>query len=332
MPKIVLNLTDESRRRVFSDRTLARIAELGECLPYNPKTDSAERFLELLPQADAMLTCWGSRPLTAEDYQLRRGTPLLVAHAAGSVRNIVSRDLLQQGVRLTQGAPAIAVAVAQYTVGLMTMALRQVYYRMLALKGAAEKNPSLTAYRDLEGLTVGLVGLSRVGTLTAELLKGYHCNVIGYDPYCSPEKAALLGVELIPDIDTMLTRSEVVSLHAPVTDETRNLIDARRVGLMQPGTAFINTARAALVDQDALFARAMAGEIQAYLDVTTPEPLPADHPAWQCPHIFITPHIAGPTQQSLLRMADYAISEIERYLQGKPLAYEVTYERYDILA
>lgn len=332
MPTILLNLTDDSRRRVFPEETLTRLAALGECLPYNPKTESVAIFCERLQQADAMLTCWGSRPLTADDLLVRRGTPLLVAHAAGSVRTIVSKELLQQGVRLTQGAPAIAVAVAQYTVGLMTMALRQVYYRMQVLRGATERNPDITSYRDLEGLTVGLVGLSRVGTLTAELLRSYHCSVIAYDPYCSPEKAASLNVELLSDVDTLLTRSDVVSLHTPVTDETHNLIDARRIALMRPGTAFINTARAALVDQDALFARAMAGEIQAYLDVTTPEPLPPDHPAWQCPHIFITPHIAGPTEQSLLRMADYAISEMARYLEGKPLSYEVTYDRYDILA
>jgi phosphoglycerate dehydrogenase-like enzyme len=332
MPKILLNLTDDSRRRVFHDESLARITALGECLPYNPKTESADQFRECLSEADAMLTCWGSRPLTADDLHVRRGTPLLVAHAAGSVRNFVPKDLLQQGVRLTQGAPAIALAVAQYTVGLMTLALRQAYYQMMVLKGTAEKNPIPPAYRDLEGLTVGLVGLSRVGTLTAELLRAYHCHILAYDPYCSPEKASTLGVELLSDLDTLLTRSEAISLHAPVTDETRNLIDARRIALMPPGTAFVNTARAALVDQDALFARAATGEIEVYVDVTTPEPLPRDHPAWQCPHIFITPHIAGPTRQTLNRMADYAISEIERYLQGKPLSYEVTYDRYDILA
>jgi phosphoglycerate dehydrogenase-like enzyme len=332
MAKILLNLTDDSRRRVFTPADLERLATLGEILPFDPKSSTENvPFSSLLAETDAMLTCWGSRRLTAEDLVVPRSSPLLVAHAAGSVRGIVEKELLLHGVRLTQGAPAIAVAVAQYTVGLMILALRQAFFRRTLLQ-QGEKGGGDYPYRDLERLTVGLVGLSRVGSLTATLLPPFGATVLAFDPYCTPEKADALGVTLVDDLDDLIARSAVLSLHTPVTAETHNMIDQRRVGLLRPGSAFINTARAALVDQEALFARAIAGEIEVYVDVTQPEPLPSDHPAWECPHIFITPHIAGPTEQSLRRMAEYAISEIERFLSGQPLAYEVTYDRYDILA
>jgi phosphoglycerate dehydrogenase-like enzyme len=330
MPRILLNLNDT--RGVFTEEDHDRLSALGETLTFNPKTDAPDLFRERLAAADVMLTCWGSRALTLDDFPEGSPKSLLVAHAAGSVRGMVPKELLKRGVRLTQGAPAIALAVAHYTVGLTLMALRQAYYRMSVLRSGSKDYSQGTTYRDLQGLTFGIVGLSRVGTLVIPLLKPFEANVIAYDPYCTPEKAAALGVELVPDLDDLIRRSDVLSLHAPVTEETKNLIDTRRIGLLRPGSVVINTARAALVDQDALFARAMTGEIQAYLDVTTPEPLPPDHPAWQSSHIFITPHIAGPTQQSLRRMADYAISEMERYLSGQPLQYEVTYDRYDILA
>lgn len=330
MPRILLNLNDT--RGVFTEEDRVRLAALGENIIFNPKKDDPARFPGLLADADVMLTCWGSRALTEQDIPEGSTKSLLVAHAAGSVRGIVPKELLMRGVRLTQGAPAIALAVAHYTVGLTLMALRQAYYRMSILRSGSKDYSQASAYRDLQGLTFGIVGLSRVGTLVVPLLKPFEARVIAYDPFCTPEKAASLGVELVFDLDELIQRSDVLSLHAPVTEETKNLIDARRIALMRPGSVFINTARATLVDQDALFARARTGEIQAYLDVTTPEPLPPDHPAWQCPHIFITPHIAGPTRQSLRRMADYAISEIERYVSGQPLQYEVTHDRYDILA
>lgn len=332
MPALLLNLTEDSRRRVFSEESWERLLSVAETVRFDPKTESESDFRVKLDTADAMLTCWGSRPLSATDLSGRTGRPLFVAHVAGSVRGVVSKDLLTAGVRLTQGAPAIALAVAHYTIGLISLALRQAYHRMQVLKGTAPKDSSPVPYYDLDGITVGLIGLSRVGTHTAELLRPFGSKVMAYDPYASSEKAASLGVELVADVDELLTRSQVVSLHAPVTDETRNLLDARRIALLKPGSVVINTARAALVDQDALFGRAIQGELEVYVDVTTPEPLPTDHPAWQSSHIFITPHIAGPTRQSLQRMADYAIAELERYFRGEPLLYEVTHERYDLLA
>ncbi len=330
MPQILVNLTDASRRRVFVDDDFQRLAALGETVFFDPQKDEAGAFGALLARSDVMLTCWGSRKLTPEDLP-ERDSPLLVAHSAGSVRGIVPREMLARGVRLTQSASAIAFAVAQYTVGLIILALRQGVARSAALRAGARYEGAFP-YQDLEGLTVGLVGLSQVGRRVPPLLLPFGCHLLAYDPYWKSEDARHLGVSLTADLDELVARSDVLSLHTPVTPETENLLDARRIALLRPGAVLVNTARAQLVDQNALFARALAGEIQAYLDVTTPEPLPPTHDGWSSPNIFITPHIAGPTKQSLRRVAHHALGEIERFLTGQPLATEVTLERYDILA
>ncbi len=336
-PRILVNLTEDSRRRVFVPEdgrpdALAALAAFGELVRFDPKEGDPAAFPALVAGADAMLTCWGSRPLTPDDLAGRAAdaAPLFVSHSAGSVRGIVPKALMEGGrVRLTQGAPAIAVAVAHYTVGLIVLGLRQAVARRDALR-AGEKFGG--PYWDLDGVTVGLVGLSRVGALVPPLLAPFGARVLAFDPYCPAERAAALGVELVPNLDEMLSRSRVVSLHAPVTPETRNLLDTARVAALAPGTALINTARADLLDQDAVFDRAIAGEITYYADVTSPEPLPAGHPAYASPHIFITPHIAGPTRQTTRRMAEHAVAEVGRFLRGETVQAEVTAERYDVLA
>lgn len=329
-PRILLNVSPDRPRRVFLPEDLDRLAGLGELVSFDPATGDRAAFLDEVRRADAVVTCWGSAPFSVEDWEDRE-KPLLVAHAAGSIRGLVPRELLRRGLRLTQSSGAMATAVAQWTVGLMILALRQAMVRNAQLR-IGDRAANLEVYRDLGGLTVGLVGLSQVGRRVPPLLAPFGCEVLAYDPYWSPEDAARLGVTLVPDLDDLIPRVDALSLHAPVTDETRHLLDARRIGLLKPGGVVVNTARSALVDQDALFARALSGDLEVYVDVTTPEPLPPDHVAWSCPHIFITPHIAGPTRQTLRRCVHHAIDEVERFLRGDPIQSEVTYERYELLA
>ncbi len=334
MPTLLLNLPDDTIRRVFADDAdFADLRALADIIRFDPKADDPARFPNLLAGADAILTGWGSRPITPADLFERDSRPLLIAHAAGSVRGVCPKETLGvPGVRLSQSSAPMAVSVAQFTIGLMILGARQSLARAQALK-TGERYAGAFAYQDLTGLTIGLVGLSQVGRRVPPLLAPFETSpILAYDPYAAPEMTAALGVTLLPHLDDLLARSDIVSLHAPVTEETKGLIDARRVGLLKAGALVVNTARPQIVDQDALFARATAGEIEYYTDVTTPEPLPSGHPAFISPHIFITPHIAGPTRQTNEKIGRHAVSEIVRFLQDQPLETEVTADRYDILA
>ena len=127
-------------------------------------------------------------------------------------------------------------------------------------------------------------------------------------------------------MDDLLRRSDVVSLHAPALPETHHLLDARRLALLRDGAVLVNTARGALVDGDALRAELVAGRIDAVLDTTDPEILPADSPLYDLPNVFLTPHIAGAMGTETQRMATLALDEIERFARGEPLAHEIRLE------
>ena len=337
MRKIIINLNQTTRERSFLDEDFERLKKLGELLWHETDNYDDPSLRNDLRSADAMLMGRGSWILK-EDFWEPRESPMLIAHAGGAMHGVASKSLLQKGVRVSSATAAIAVSVAELAVGMIILALRQSFARSTAYANG-ESYGSLRSQgwrgwecHDLTTRTVGLIGLSQVGKRMPPLLKPFGCRMVAYDPYWDAAKARALGVDLIENLDALLVQSDVVSLHTPVTEETEGLIDARRVRLLRKGAVFVNTARSACTDQDALFGRAFRDEIQVYTDVTTPEPLPPNHDVWQCPNIFITPHVAGPTEETRRREGLFAVEEIERYLTGQLLLGEVTLDRYDIVA
>jgi glyoxylate reductase len=166
--------------------------------------------------------------------------------------------------------------------------------------------PSLLLGRDLHGATVGIVGFGRIGQAVARRCEGFGCALL--------HTSRRGGVEL----GELLERSDFVTLHAPLTDDTRGLIDAAALRRMKPTAYLINTARGPLVDTDALVAALHAGEIAgAALDVTDPEPLPHDHPLLDAPGLLVVPHIASATHATRERMADMAVDNLLAGLAGE---------------
>jgi len=151
------------------------------------------------------------------------------------------------------------------------------------------------------------------------------------DPTIDEAHAQGLGVTLV-DLDELVRRSDVVSIHAPNIPKTHRMFDSRRLGLMRDGATLINTARGQLVDTEALVAELSTGRIFAILDVTDPEPLPAGHPLLALPNVVLTPHIAGSLGNEIRRMGALAVDELERYVRGEPFAYAVTENRLPLLA
>jgi phosphoglycerate dehydrogenase-like enzyme len=140
-----------------------------------------------------------------------------------------------------------------------------------------------------------------------------------------------LGVRLV-SLDDVLGQSEVVSVHVPITPETRHLVGRRELALLPDGAAFINTARAWAVDQEALLAELQTGRISAALDVFEPEPMPVDSPFRRLENVILTPHQAGRTVDTYRRQGLAMVEEIERYWTGQPLRYQISAERHAIMA
>jgi glyoxylate reductase len=166
--------------------------------------------------------------------------------------------------------------------------------------------------RDLHGATVGIVGFGRIGQAVARRLEGFECTIL------HTSRSGGVGFE------ELLERSDFVSVHTPLTPETRGLIDADALRRMKPTAYLVNTARGPVVDTEALAAGLHAGEIAgAALDVTDPEPMPADHPLLDAPNLLVLPHLGSATHATRERMADMAVDNLLAGLRGEAMPHQV---------
>lgn len=291
-----------------------------------------ERAAVLLPRAEILLTGWGVPPV---DEAVLERAPCLraIAHAAGTVKNHVTPACFRRGVRISSAAAANALPVAEYTLATILLAGKRVfrlqrrYAELRALRLWSQEIADLGNYQRV----VGVVGASRIGRRVLELLVPFDFRVLLYDPYLAPGEARDLGAEEV-ELDDLLRRAEVVTLHAPLLPETRHLIDARRLGLLRDGAVLVNTARGGLVDTEALTRELVSGRIDAVLDTTEPELLPADSPLYELPNVFLTPHVAGAQGNETRRLVEQALDEIERLVRGEALHHEVRPEDWDRIA
>ena len=289
-----------------------------------------ERAASVLADADVLLGHWGCPTLTGETLALAPRLRMF-AYAAGTVKWQVTDAVWQRNILVTSAAAANAIPVAEYTVAMILLANKGVFsFR------EKQRNPQAQVrFPKILGNVrqrVGIIGASFVGRAVIELLGSYRLDVAVYDPYLSPEEAEHLGVELVADLVQLCGTCNVVSLHAPDIEATRGMLQAVHFAAMPDGATFINTARPALIDQDALTANLVGGRISAVLDVSDPEPLPADHPLVTLANVFVTPHIAGSVGNELSRMADLAIDEIEHFTTGRPPLHPVTQHDLDRIA
>jgi phosphoglycerate dehydrogenase-like enzyme len=303
----------------------ARLAALGTIVNETPLTsfDGVD-----LAEVEVVLASWGCPRLDA-DVLARAPALRMVAYAAGTVKPIVSDALWERGITVVSAAAANAIPVAEYALAVILLAnknafsLRERFRRERSLRFPVR--PPAGDPGNF-GAVVGIIGASRTGRRLIELLRAFALPVIAYDPYMTAADAAALGVEKV-ELDDLLRRARVVSLHAPITSKTVGMIGARELALMRDGTTFINTARGVLVDHAALAAELQSGRIAAVLDVTWPEPLPPDSPLFDL--AFVTPHIAGGLGFETRRLTDLAIDEIARFLRGETLEHQVTRDMLD---
>lgn len=272
-----------------------------------------------------LVTGWGTAPLTG-DVLDRLPSLELVVHAAGSVRALVTDAVWDRGIRVCSAVSANAVPVADFTLALIQLALKNMWRLALGTRDRRRPMPR-TGVRGVDGATVGLLGLGHIGRLVAQRLATQRVRVLAYDPYTAPDQAAALGVQLM-GLEAVIAGSDVLSLHVPLNDATRHLISAAELALMPPDSTLVNTARGGLIDQEAL-ARFLTdrGDVFALLDVTEPEELPPHHPLLTLDNVLISPHIAGCLGSEEARLGDLAAAEIARFADGEPLWHEVTREQ-----
>ena len=280
---------------------------------------------------DAVITGWGTPPFTA-DVLAAADRLRLIAHSAGSIKQLLPAPVFAQGRRVTHAAAALAPPVAETTLLLILLSLRRVHQIDRAFKQdswAAARAVGLGS--ELGGQRVGIIGAGYTGREVIRRLRALDAELWVYDPYLSEADAAALQVQKA-GLKQLLCHCPIVSLQAPATAATHRMIGAEQFSWLPDGAIFINTARAHLIDEAALLAELRAGRIFAALDVFEQEPLPADSPLRQLDNLIITPHIASLTRQARRRQGLLIAGEIDRFFTGGNLRYEVSRAMLDTMA
>ncbi|WP_337175764.1 phosphoglycerate dehydrogenase [Paludisphaera sp.] len=256
---------------------------------------------EALKEADGIAIRSGTT-LTADvlDGQTRLKA---IVRAGVGVDNIDVPAATKQGVVVMNTPGGNTVSTAEQTMALMLALARNTPRGDASLKAGKWDRGSLTGVQ-LEGKTLGVVGLGRVGLAVAQRALGFEMKVLGYDPLLSAEKAREHGVEFVPRLDDLWPRCDFITLHTPLTPETRHVVSAEAIATMKPGVRIINCARGGLIDDAALLEALNSGKVAgAAVDVFETEPPPADDPIVSHPKTVVTPHLGASTEEAQVNVA-----------------------------
>lgn len=332
-PLVLLAISPELAGELHFETELARLAGHAQVEVWPGPRNPPAAFLEAAVQrAEVLITGWGTPRLAALETWQPDSSPLrLVVHSAGTVKSLIPVAALERGLLVTHANDSLAEAVAEFTIGAMIMARRGAFAAVDALRRGQVREQAGTRF-ELRGSTVGIIGASAVGRRVLELLPPLGVRALLYDPYCTPQQAAALGATSV-SLHELLQQSDVVSLHAPVTQETLGMLGAAEFAAMRDGALFVNTARGRLIDAEALLAELQSGRIAALLDVTDPtEPLPPESPFLHLDNCVVLPHIAAATAEARHRQGQMSVDEILRFLAGDALHFQVTRARWDTMA
>jgi D-3-phosphoglycerate dehydrogenase / 2-oxoglutarate reductase len=305
-------------RRVLIAQPIHSIAQqLLETAGFEVRTASSPDAAVVtaeIPWADVLIV----RNLRVDSAMIEaaRELRLIGVHGVGTDR-IDLGAVSGRAIAVFNTPDANATSVAEHAMAL----LLGVAKRIIPARHALQSGDDAFRYRaqpiELAGKTAGIVGYGRVGRAFAVLARAFGMQIVVFDP-ALPDESGLEPGERVDDLDTLLRESDAVSLHVPLTPATKGLIDARRLWLMKPSAVLVNTARGALVDEEALLRALLDGQIAgAGLDVFAVEPVPAEHPLLHLDPVVATPHLAGSTDGALRRTALALVDGIERAARGE---------------
>lgn len=287
----------------FMDPTAVSALRLSFDVVYDPGLGENRAALSKeLPGAHALIV----RNRTQVDSELLGSAPALkvVGRLGVGLDNIDQDICLSRRIAVVPAVGANAMAVAEYVVSVSMLLLRGFLFSSAEVGNGHWPRARLSSGCESAGKTMGIVGFGSVGQTVASLAKGVNMHVIAYDPRLDAAHPSWLTVERCDDLDALFRAADIVTLHVPLTEANANLVDARRLALMKKTAVLINTARGGIVDEQALAQALKMGTLAgAALDVYAQEPLEAGSVLADCPNLLLTPHIAGVTQESNVRVS-----------------------------
>lgn len=293
----------------------------GYNLVYVPPYTSEEDLVRLVADADPVGVVVRMGRFGASAINAAPSLRVISKHGVG-VDNIDLEAASRRDIPVIVATGANAVSVAEHAIALLLATVKRVLPLDSGLRAGKWEKPGFSG-KELSGMTLGLIGFGAIARHTAFLAKAFGIKVKAYDPFTDDAIFAKADVTKVGSVEALLAGSDIISLHCPLTPETRNLLDEKRLGLMKPGSYVINTARGGLIDEDALLRATASGHIAgAGLDTFQTEPPAADHPFWAEPKIVVTPHIGGVTKEANVRVGVNAIEGIVAILNGDGLGRE----------
>ncbi len=274
---------------------------------------SEEELVSIVPPFEAIVVRSATK-ITSRVLQAAARCRV-IARAGVGVDNIDVAAATRRGILVVNAPAGNIIAVAEHTIALMLAAARRIPQAHTALKAGVWTK---SAYQgcQLRGKILGIVGLGNIGTEVARLARALGMQILAYDPYVAPERAAAVGAELT-ELSALLQQADVVSLHAVASAETTGMFGAEEFAQMKPGAIFINTARGSLVDEQALVAALRAGRLAAAaLDVFAEEP-PHNQELLSLPNVIVTPHVGAMTQEAQINVAVDAARQVVDVLAGR---------------
>lgn len=293
------------------DDLTAFLTEKGHnFIPYFEKSDDIEVLKKRIEPADILIIA--NMPLKGEVIKAAKNLKFISVAFTG-IDHIDLEACKEQNIVINNAAGYSTSSVAEVAIGLMIDVLRNI----VPLDKITREGGTKGCYsqRELLGKTLGIVGTGEIGIRTAEIALAFGMKVVAYSRSEKPELKAK-NIKYV-SLEELLKNSDIVSLHVPFTAQTKQLINAEKIGLMKPSAVLINTARGGVVDNDALAKALSEGKIAgAGIDVFDMEPpIPSDYPLLKAPNTVLTPHIAFATEEAILRRAHIVFDNIKSYLK-----------------
>lgn len=289
---------------------LAREAEVVFATDVDPKKLAKE-----VVDADGILV--RSSYITREVFEAAAKLKVLGRHGVG-LDYIDMQAATEMGIPVVNAPGSNTIAVAEHAIMFMLALAKNIFISDRVVRDLDYDARYKIPLTELAGKTLGLIGFGRIGQAIAKRCFAFDMDVIAYDPYLPETVAQAQGVKLVPEIDEILTKADVVSLHAPATEENYHLIDADALAKMKPNAYLINTARGTLIDQIALYEALKEGKIAgAALDVFEPEIPQPDNPLFSLDNVILSPHNAALTEESTIRMSTISSEGVLAVLRGE---------------
>ena len=279
--------------------------------------------------ADILISAWQTPSLNSTLQPVDLKPLKYVCHLAGTIRKLVPRELIEQGLLVTNWGGSISATVAECTLMLTLMALRRSSHWAVAMhRDGAWKNGT-TVTQSLLGRRVGIHGFGSISQCLVPMLRPFTSQIQTFSPSMPEEIFSNFGVKHLDSLEELFAQSDVVIELAAATPENYHVVTEGHLRMIPEGGVFVNVGRGCVVDEDGLHRVAREGRLQIALDVFEKEPLAADSPLRGLPNVTLLPHLGGPTRDRRRDAGAFALKNLRAFLRGEPLDAVVTLEVYD---